>query len=43
MYLNVSTGNNAIFQKHKTQKFSYILMMTQGYFDHRTPPDGHAY
>jgi hypothetical protein len=28
MYLNVSTGDHAIFQKHKVQDFSYILMMT---------------
>jgi hypothetical protein len=23
MYLNVSMGNNAIFQEHKVQEFSY--------------------
>jgi hypothetical protein len=23
MYLNVSTGDNAIFQEHKVQEFSY--------------------
>jgi hypothetical protein len=36
MYLNVSTGDNAIFQEHKVQEISYN-------FDRRTPPDSHTY
>jgi hypothetical protein len=37
------TGDNAIFQEQKIQKFSHNSYDDVEVFDRRTPPDSHTY